>query len=66
MSGSEVIGDLVQGGLLARAAEPAHGIAAGDGAGHTHESACLNCGTALIGTHCHASIGNVRQTLPSK
>lgn len=22
--------------------------------GHTHESACLNCGTALIGEHCHA------------
>jgi hypothetical protein len=22
--------------------------------GHTHESACLNCGTQLIGDHCHA------------
>ncbi|WP_121115937.1 DUF3667 domain-containing protein [Croceibacterium ferulae] len=22
--------------------------------GHTHEAACLNCGTALIGPHCHA------------
>ena len=22
--------------------------------GHTHEHACLNCGTALIGAHCHA------------
>jgi hypothetical protein len=22
--------------------------------GHTSESACLNCGTRLIGTHCHA------------
>ncbi len=22
--------------------------------GHTHESACLNCGTALVGPHCHA------------
>ena len=21
--------------------------------GHTHESACLNCGTALLGPHCH-------------
>ena len=21
--------------------------------GHTHESACLNCGTALVGAHCH-------------
>jgi hypothetical protein len=22
--------------------------------GHTHESACLNCGTRLIGEHCHS------------
>ncbi len=22
--------------------------------GHTHESACLNCGTTLVGEHCHA------------
>ncbi len=22
--------------------------------GHTRESACLNCGTALVGSHCHA------------
>jgi hypothetical protein len=29
------------------AAEPAED-------GHTHESACLNCGTALVGEHCHA------------
>lgn len=25
-----------------------------DDSGHTHESACLNCGTALVGAHCHA------------
>ncbi len=53
MSSSETIGELVHGGLIARAAEPAHG-ASGSAAGHTHESACLNCGTALVGTHCHA------------
>jgi hypothetical protein len=27
--------------------------AAPDETGHTHESACLNCGTVLIGSHCH-------------
>lgn len=26
---------------------------AGEGAGHTHETCCLNCGTRLIGPHCH-------------
>ncbi len=58
MGSGEVIGDLAQGGLLARIAEPAHGPgivgAADDATGHTAESACLNCGTALIGSHCHA------------
>jgi hypothetical protein len=28
--------------------------ASGTDDGHSHESACLNCGTALIGAHCHA------------
>jgi Protein of unknown function (DUF3667) len=50
MSGGEVIGDLAQGALLSRAAEPDHGEG---GDGHTHETACLNCGTALIASHCH-------------
>ena len=27
--------------------------AAPDGSGHTHESECLNCGTALAGAFCH-------------
>lgn len=48
---SEIIGDLIQGGLTARAIESAHGE--GD-AGHTHEAACLNCATPLVGKHCHA------------
>ncbi len=51
MSGTEFIGDIAQGALAARAAEPAHGES-GD-PGHTHESACLNCGTVLLGSHCH-------------
>ena len=51
MTGSgEIIGDLAQSVLTARAVEPAHGE--GD-PGHTHESACLNCGTQLVGRHCH-------------
>ncbi|MCE2843210.1 MAG: hypothetical protein LW689_10760 [Novosphingobium sp.] len=51
MSGTDFIGDLAQGALTARAVEPAHGEGRDDG--HTHESVCLNCGTALIGRHCH-------------
>jgi hypothetical protein len=55
----EALGTASEGALLGRAVEPKHGEAAAAGAqpgasGHTHESACLNCGTALIGPHCHA------------
>ena len=51
MSGTDFIGDIAQGALTARAVEPEHGVGRSDG--HTHESACLNCGTALVGSHCH-------------
>jgi hypothetical protein len=44
----EAVGDMVTGGLLGRAIEPR----AGEGHGEAHEM-CLNCGTALIGPHCH-------------
>ena len=47
----EAIGSLAEGALTARAVEPAHGPAEGDG--HTHEAACLNCNTPLLGSHCH-------------
>ncbi|MGB7654435.1 MAG: DUF3667 domain-containing protein [Novosphingobium sp.] len=46
----DIIGSVAEGALLARAAEPNHGEGSD---GHTHEAACLNCGTALIGNHCH-------------
>ena len=46
----QFIGDIASGALTARAAEPAHGEAAD---GHSHEKACLNCGTMLVGSHCH-------------
>lgn len=47
---AEALGTIAEGGLLGRAVEPK----AGEDEGHTHESACLNCGTALVGPHCHA------------
>ena len=40
-------GDIVTGALVGRAVEPT----AGEGGGHG--DLCLNCGTALIGPHCH-------------
>lgn len=43
-------GDLITGALAARSVEP-H---AGSGSGDSHGSLCLNCGTRLIGPHCHA------------
>ena len=66
---TQAIGDLTQGGLTARAVEPAHGegLAATGTAtdDHAHESTCLNCGTTLVGTHCHAcgQRGDVHKTL---
>jgi hypothetical protein len=62
MSGSEILCDLATGALAARAVEPDHGEA---DEGHTHEAVCLNCGTALIGSHCHAcgQAAHVHRTL---
>lgn len=64
MSGEELIGDVAQGALTARALEPAHGESNADD-GHTHERTCLNCGTALIGSHCHScgQAAHVHRTL---
>jgi hypothetical protein len=44
--------DIGTAAAVAGAIERERGGAAGDG--HTHEGACLNCGTALQGPHCHA------------
>jgi hypothetical protein len=49
MVGAEGIGEVVTGGLIARAVEPE----AGEG-GHQGGGACLNCGTALAGDYCHS------------
>jgi hypothetical protein len=49
MNDIEAVGEAIHGGLIARAIEPR----AGEGDGHTAETACMNCGTALLGPHCH-------------
>lgn len=46
----EALETAAEGALYSRAAEPGVGEAA---EGHTDESACLNCGTMLLGLHCH-------------
>ncbi|KTF70475.1 DUF3667 domain-containing protein [Sphingomonas sp. HT-1] len=57
----DAAGELVTGGLLGRAVEPR----AGEGHGHGHGTICLNCGTALIGPHCHecGQSGHVHRSL---
>jgi hypothetical protein len=57
--GLESVGEAVTGGLAARAVEPAAGEGHGEGA------ACLNCGTALVGPHCHqcGQAGHVHRSL---
>ena len=51
----QAVGDLAQTSLTAAAIERERGASGGQPGhdGHTHEGACLNCGTTLIGTHCH-------------
>jgi len=62
MGETQVIGDAISASLLARAVEPSASEA---DQGHTHESACLNCGTLLIGSHCHncGQTAHVHRTL---
>jgi hypothetical protein len=57
----EALGNAADGALLARAVEPT----AGEDDGHTHEAACLNCGTPLVGPHCHecGQRGHVHRTI---
>lgn len=55
----DAAGELVTGGLLGRAAEPR------TGAWEPPHAICLNCGTALIGPHCHqcGQSGHVHRSL---
>ena len=64
----EALGDVVGGAMVARAVEPGAGeigAAKIDASGHTHETACLNCGTPLTGTYCATcgQHGHVHRTL---
>ena len=58
--GIEAAGDFATGALIGRVFEP-H---AGEGQGDAH-GLCLNCGTALIGSHCHrcGQAGHVHRTI---
>lgn len=54
----EAIADVATGALAARSID-------GDGAhGHGHDGACLNCGTPMVGPHCHqcGQSGHVHRT----
>ncbi|RYY24474.1 MAG: DUF3667 domain-containing protein [Sphingomonadales bacterium] len=55
----EAVGELATGALLGRAVEP------DAGEGHGVGEMCLNCGTTLIGQHCHrcGQIGHVHRSL---
>lgn len=46
----DAVGDIATGSLAAHAVEPAHGHG---GRGHGAHGLCLNCGTTLLGPHCH-------------
>ena len=56
----EAAGEIVTGGLLGRALEPR----TGEGQSQAHQM-CLNCGAALIGSHCHhcGQAGHVHRSL---
>ncbi|WP_298674185.1 DUF3667 domain-containing protein [uncultured Sphingomonas sp.] len=63
MTGIEAGADIATGALLARAVEPVGAVdsaTGGHGAGE-----CLNCGTGLIGAHCHGcgQAGHVHRTI---
>ena len=50
--GIEAAGDILTGGVIAHAVEP-HAHASARAGGDHVEGLCLNCGTKLIGAHCH-------------
>ena len=63
MSEVDAVGEIVTGGLAARAVEPGAGSVSADG--HTRETVCLNCSTLLAGDYCHTcgQRGHVHRTL---
>lgn len=51
----EGFGGVIEGALVGGAVERERAAGSGVGDdGHTHETACLNCGTVLVGSHCHS------------
>lgn len=50
----EGLGTAVEGGMFAKVVSGDTGKATPLDKGHFAEGACLNCGTALIGDHCHS------------
>ena len=58
----DAVGDVVTGMLVAREIDAAGAIGAD---GHTHEAACLNCGTPLAGAYCSTcgQHGHIHRTL---
>jgi hypothetical protein len=64
-NGIEAMGDVATGAAWARAVEP-HAGEAGSQHEHAHgHEDCRNCGTVLIGPHCHAcgQAGHVHRTM---
>ncbi|KQN26774.1 hypothetical protein ASE86_01440 [Sphingomonas sp. Leaf33] len=57
--------DVVTGGLMGRAVEPHAGDHRAGGHDADGHGLCANCGTPLIGSHCHAcgQVGHVHRTL---
>lgn len=57
---TEALGDMADALVTAHVLAPSH-----EATGHTHESACLNCATPLVGSHCHAcgQAAHVHKTL---
>ena len=62
-----LLGDGVSNVIAARAFEPTAGapVAGEHDSAHGHPTACLNCGTVLVGSHCHAcgQPGHVHRTI---
>ncbi len=58
----DALGDVTTGVLVARAVEPSHGDQNVAVSGK-----CLNCGTALVGSYCHAcgQVGRLHRTIAS-
>ena len=57
--------DIATGALVGRALEPRAGESTAIGATHATDALCLNCGTTLVGAHCHScgQAGHIHRSL---